>query len=147
MALGSIVDLFVMWLCRDRTGPSEVTDLKLGTPLRFMFDQGSSRVPFSCAVIIAFVIRPFCLRMARVIMYAVSLHQMGIQFTLGIAWCIATVRSLVPLTCEVRNSFASTSSLQVSKMKRTSFLNRSMSCHVVMLGRAMSSADLSLMGA
>ena len=140
------MEWFSIWLLNVNVGPSDVIALKFGTPLIFILVHGSSRVPFSCSFIIAFDIRPFCLRTALVIMYAVSFDHIGTQLTLGIAWWMATLRSLVPLTCEVRKSCASTSSLQVSRMKRTNFLKRSSNCMVVIFGLAMSAAARSLMG-
>ena len=76
---------FAIWLRNVNVGPSDVTALKFGTPLMFIQVQGSSRVPFSCSFNIAFDIRPFCLRTALVIRYAVSFGHIGMQFTLGIA--------------------------------------------------------------
>ena len=74
-----------MWLRRVNVGPSDVTALKFGTPFMFMLDHGSSSVPFSCSFTIALDIRPFCLRTALVIRYAVSFDHIGMQFALGIA--------------------------------------------------------------
>ena len=114
--------LLLISCCSVEVGPSEVDALQLGTPFMGMLDHGNSNVPSACDLIAAFVIRPFCLRTACVMTYAVSLLHTGMKLRLGMAWWIASARRRVPFECDERKKTVSSSLPHVSTTKLTSCL-------------------------